>query len=99
MMRTLRMNWRGILTALVLIVTINVVNINWIIGINHLKSNVSTLETQLVTWSSCVARLGVGASECESMANQVVPVWRFWVGELFLSLTGIETFLIESAQS
>ena len=93
------MNWRGILSAIVLIVTIIVVCVNWIIGINHLKSNAPTLETQLIAWGSCVARLGAGASECESVANQLIPVWRFWVGELFLSLIGIETFLIEAAQT
>jgi hypothetical protein len=81
-----------------LIITINVVCINWLVVISHLKANEPHFAEQLAAWSQCVLRSGADTSECESMANAVIPVWRLWVQEVFISLTGIEMFLIEASQ-
>jgi hypothetical protein len=98
MVRALTMNWRQILTGMCLIVTLNVTCINWLLAIYHTKSIEPQLTERLTVWSQCVILSGANAPKCEAIANDIIPVWRVWVQELFISLTGIESFLIDSSQ-
>jgi hypothetical protein len=98
MIRALQLNWRGILQAVCLVVSINLLCINWLVVIDNLKDNELEIVDRFTSWSSCVLRAGASTSECQTMANNIIPVWRGWVLELFTSLTGVEAFLIEGTQ-
>ena len=49
-------------------------------------------------WETCILQAGGDASQCENIAMNILPIYRLWVGELFMSLTGIETFIVEGSQ-
>ena len=102
------MNWRGILIAICLIVTVNAVHIlnclliqiciNWLLVITDVNNDIDIFSTELEEWVLCVVNSGGDPSSCENLAYHILPVWRLWVSELFMSLTGIEMFIVEASQ-
>jgi hypothetical protein len=66
--------------------------------IKRINDNVDEFPQEMEAWEACILQAGGDASQCEDIAMNILPIYRLWVGELFMSLTGIETFIVEGSQ-
>ena len=66
--------------------------------IKTINDNVDVFPQEMEAWEACILQAGGDASQCENIAMNILPIYRLWVGELFMSLTGIETFIVEASQ-
>ena len=66
--------------------------------IKAINDDVDDFPQQMEAWEACILQAGGDASQCENIAMKILPIYRLWVGELFMSLTGIETFIVEGSQ-